>query len=76
MSASYSTDNSFFHVARWLLDLTMQPLKSVNASKLREQYFMQLQILAFTIKSDYLAAIENDSWSTGLDSVVSDINIF
>ena len=60
MSASYSTDNSFFHVARWLLDLTMQPLKSVNASKLREQYFMQLQILAFTIKSDYLAAIEND----------------
>ena len=38
----------------------MQPLKSVNASKIREQYFVQLQILAFTIQSDYFAAVEND----------------
>ena len=59
MSASYSTDNSFFHVARWIPDLTMQPLKLVNASKIREHYFVQLQILAFTIQSDYLAAVEN-----------------
>jgi len=60
MSASYSTDNSFFHVARWIPDLTMQPFKSVNASKIREQYFMQLQILAFTIQSGYFEAVDND----------------
>lgn len=60
MSTSYSTDNSFFHVAGWIPDLTMQPLKSVNASKIRERYFVQLQILAFTIQSDYFAAVEND----------------
>lgn len=32
----------------------------INASKIREQFFMQLQILAFTIQSGYLEAVDND----------------
>ena len=32
----------------------------INASKIREQHFMRLQILAFTIQSGYLEAVGND----------------
>ena len=76
MSASYSTDNSFFHVARWISDLTMQPLKLVNASKIREQYFMQLQILAFSIQSDYLEAVDNDFMIYWFRQRLSDVYFF